>query len=184
MNIIQSGRTYYHTSYKIIEHVDLSYGKKGNDFGSGFYLTSSEKQAIGFVNAAIRKSKQPLGYGYVLSYRLKEVSGLEVFEFETTNADWLHCICAYRSGFKKAYEMWEKYDILAGKVANDDTNATISFYLNGAYGEIGSDRAVAAALEQLRPDVLENQICIKTEAALGRLEFIGDKKVMKRERSE
>ena len=184
MNIIQSGRSYYHTSYKIIEQVDLSYGKKGNDFGLGFYLTSSENQAVGFVNAAIRKGRQSLDYGYVLSYRLKDISGLGLFEFTTTTADWLHCICAYRSGFEKAYAMWEKYDILAGKVANDDTNVTISFYLNGAYGEVGSDRAVAAALEQLRPDVLEDQICIKTEIALSRLEFLCEKKVMKHERSQ
>ena len=184
MNIIQPERVYYHTSYLIIEQVDLSYGKKGNDFGAGFYLTSSEAQADRFVNAAIRKSELALDHGYVLTYRLKDISGLELFEFETTNAEWLHCICAYRSGFEKAYTMWEKYDILAGKVANDDTNATISFYLNGAYGEVGSERAVAAALEQLRPDVLEDQICVKTKAALDKLEYMREKRVAKRERTD
>ena len=182
MSIIRPDRVYYHTSYKIIEQVDLAYGKKGNDFGLGFYMTSSETQAERFVNAAIRKSRLPHDHGYVLTYKLRDSSDLELFEFETTNVEWLHCICAYRSGFEKAYAMWEKYDILAGKVANDDTNATISFYLNGAYGEVGSERAIAAALEQLRPDVLEDQICIKTEAALGRLEFVCEKKVAKRER--
>jgi hypothetical protein len=183
MNIVRAERVYYHTSYQIIGEIDLSYGKRGNDFGRGFYLTSSENQAERFVNAAIRKSGETLDCGYVLSYRLKDVSGLALFEFETTNAQWLHCICAYRRGFDKAYAMWEKYDILAGKVANDDTNATITFYLNGAYGEVGSERTVAFALEQLRPDVLENQLCIKTAAAVERLEYIGARKVMKRDRS-
>ena len=184
MSIILTNRQYYHTSYKIIEKVDLSFGKRGNDFGQGFYLTSSETQAKGFVNAAIRKSSLPLDCGYVLAYQLTDIAGLKCFEFEATTAEWLHCICAYRRGLENSYALWEKYDILAGKVANDDTNATISFYLNGAYGEVGSERAIAAALEQLRPDVLEDQICIKTEKASKRLEFLCEKKVAKYERPE
>jgi hypothetical protein len=184
MNIIRPGRIYYHTSYKYFERVDLLFGKRGNDFGKGFYLTSSEEQADKFVNAAIRKSEQALDHGYVISFRLTEASNLTLFEFDTTNAEWLHCICAFRSGFKKAFAEWEKYDIVAGKVANDDTNATISFYLSGAYGEVGSDAAVATALTQLRPDVLMDQICVKTDAAVSRLEFIGAKKVAKRERGK
>jgi hypothetical protein len=184
MNIIRPGHIYYHTSYKYFERVDLRFGKKGNDFGRGFYLTSSEEQADRFVNAAIRKSGQALTHGYVLSFKLAEASDLAMFEFATTDAEWLHCICAFRSGVEKAFAMWEKYDILAGKVANDDTNATISFYLNGAYGEVGSDAAVAIALAQLRPDVLKNQICVKTDAAASRLEFIGAKEVAKHERAK
>ncbi|MDR0875427.1 MAG: DUF3990 domain-containing protein [Clostridiales Family XIII bacterium] len=172
MSIIETGKIYYHTSYMRIEKVDLSLTKPGSDFGRGFYLTSSKEQAERFVNAAIRKSRQSLECGYVISYRLKETAGLALFEFETTNAEWLHCVCAFRSGFGKAASIWEGYDIIAGKVANDDTNATIMFYLAGAYGEVGSDGAVAAALGWLRPNVLEDQICLKTQHAVERLEYV------------
>jgi hypothetical protein len=180
MSIIEAGKIYYHTSYKVIEKIDLSVTKQGSDFGRGFYLTSSKEQAARFVNAAIRKSRQSLVCGYVLSYRLKETDGLELFEFETTDAAWLHCVCAFRSGFSKAASPWEGYDIIAGKVANDDTNATIMFYLGQAYGEVGSDRAVNTALELLRPDALEDQICLKTQNAVERLEFIDAYEVAKR----
>jgi hypothetical protein len=54
MSIIETDKLYFHTSYTIIDEIDLSFGKKGNDFGQGFYLTSSEKQAHRFINAAIR----------------------------------------------------------------------------------------------------------------------------------
>jgi hypothetical protein len=184
MSIIKADSIYYHTSYKIIDRIDLSIGKKGNDFGQGFYLTSSERQATRFIGAAIRKSGESLGEGYVLKYRLKNIEGLMLYEFETTDAAWLHCVCAYRSGLEKAFSVWEGYDIVAGKVANDDTNATISFYLNGAYGDVGSEEAVTAALHQLRPDVLEDQICLRTYDAINRLEFMDAKKVIKDEQRQ
>jgi len=179
MSIISSSRVLYHTSYTIIDSIDLSRSKTLNDFGRGFYLTTSKEQAIRFVNAAIRKSRKNLSHGILLSYEFSENHDLKYFEFETTNADWLHCICGYRRGIPGITASWDDYDLIAGKVANDDTNATISFYLNGAYGEIGSEEAVAAALKQLRPEALENQVCMKTQAAVDLLTFTGYEMVEK-----
>ena len=33
------------------------------------------------------------------------------------------------------------YDVISGKIANDATNITITAYLDGLYGEIGSNSA-------------------------------------------
>jgi len=179
MSILSSEGILFHTSYTIIDSIDLSKCKRMNDFGQGFYLTTAKEQAIRFVNAAIRKGGREVSHGYILTYEIKDYSGLKAFEFEATNADWLHCICGYRRGIARVCNLWDGYDLIAGKVANDDTNATITFYLNGAYGEVGSDEAVAAALKQLRPEVLENQICMKTQSAIDRLQFIGYETVEK-----
>jgi len=165
----------------IIDRIDLSKSKSLNDFGRGFYLTTAKEQAVRFVNAAIRKGGGGVSYGYILAYKISNDSGLKAFEFETTNTDWLHCICGYRREIFDICKRWDIYDLIAGKVANDDTNATITFYLNGAYGEVGSEEAVAAALKQLRPEVLENQICMKKQSAIDRLELIGYETVEKHE---
>jgi len=45
--------TLYHASYTIIETVNLSYCKKRNDFGRGFYLIGS----VGAIKTAIKTLK-------------------------------------------------------------------------------------------------------------------------------
>lgn len=62
-------------------------------------------------------------------------------------------------------------EIAVGKVANDNTNATIIAYLGGLYGDIDSDEAVDNAIKRLMPDRLEDQFCFLTERAIRCLEF-------------
>ncbi|MDR3295591.1 MAG: DUF3990 domain-containing protein [Clostridiales Family XIII bacterium] len=181
LDALRAGKPIYHTSYALIEQIDLGRCKKTNDFGRGFYLTTSKDQALRFVNAALRKGGGDLQSGYILSYTFAQADGLNVCEFRNTDAEWLHCVCGHRRGVERITALWESCDVLAGKVANDDTNATITFYLNGAYGEIGSKDAVAAALRQLRPEVLEDQICLKTQSAVDCLKLAGYEEVPKHE---
>ena len=70
------------------------------------------------------------------------------------------------------------YDILAGKVANDRTNPTITAYLAGLFGEVGSMRADEQCVSMLMPENLENQICLRTSAALACISFEGSEKVV------
>jgi hypothetical protein len=91
----------FHTSYTRIEQIDLTRCKRENDFGRGFYLTTSKEQAIRFANAAIRKGGSRLSF----------------------------------------------------------------------------------ALKQLRPEVLENQICLKTRKAIDCLTYLGFEEVEKHEHS-
>ena len=166
--------TLYHASYTVIENVDLSACKKRNDFGRGFYLTTSREQAEKFVKSSIRKSGQNLKTGYVNLYRMSDFEGLNCYEFTTTDKSWLHCVCAFRSAelFPNETKQWESYDIIIGKIANDDTMATITIYLEKGYGEVGSDDAVNTAVRTLKPDRLKDQLCFKTEAALSKIEFV------------
>ena len=168
------GITLYHASYAAIESVDLSACKKRNDFGRGFYLTTNSEQAEKFVRTSIRKSGQDLKFGYVNIYRMESFQGLKCHEFRTTDETWLHCVCAFRRTelFSREAAQWEDYDVLIGKIANDDTMATLTIYLRGGYGEIGSDEAVATAVRVLKPYRLHDQVCLKTENALSRIEFV------------
>jgi len=76
MSILNTASILYHTSYTIIDEIDLSMCKQLNDFGRGFYLTTSKDQALRFINAAIRKSRRNLTAGYILSYQAAGLGGL------------------------------------------------------------------------------------------------------------
>ena len=61
---------------------------------------------------------------------------LETHIFENADVDWLHCIAAHRKKkmFIEVEREMARYDIIAGKIADDATNATLTAYLAGAFG--------------------------------------------------
>ena len=72
---------------------------------------------------------------------------------------------------------WDKYDVIAGKIANDNTNRVITGYINGIYGEVGSESADAIAIGLLMPEKLTDQICFRTENALQKIKYVGSEEV-------
>ncbi|MBP5602306.1 MAG: DUF3990 domain-containing protein [Treponema sp.] len=181
--ILQNKVELYHASYTIIEKIDLLHCASGKDFGKGFYLTTSYEQACRFVRTALGKAaKNGLkeikdGTGFVSLFKFKgiEDKSIEYYEFSGADAEWLHCIAAHRKAglLKTEIERWQKYDILAGKIANDSTNQVLTAYINGLYGEIGSSKADETAIQLLLPNKLSDQICFRTQKAVDTLSFEG-----------
>jgi hypothetical protein len=171
--------TLYHASANRVETVDPSRGKIRSDFGRGFYVTTSRKQAERFVRTAVRKTGKDLMAGFVNEYRVDSFAGLNIHEFASTDQEWLNCVCAHRtrSGVFGDVRAWERFDVLAGKVANDDTMTVINIYLADGYGPRGSRDAVTLAVSLLRPERLEDQLCLKTDRAAARLVFLGAEQV-------
>lgn len=64
-----------------------------------------------------------------------------------------------------------KNRISPGKIANDNTNVTITAYLDGLYGETGSENADRICISLLLPERLQDQYCFRTEKALRTLCF-------------
>lgn len=183
--ILYDGIEMYHASYKIVDKIDLSKCNPGKDFGTGFYLTTNYAQACRFVKTAIAKAikngvKDVISdTGYISVFKYKENSNkkLSYFEFSGANEDWLHCVAAHRKAGLLSDEIkkWEKYDILAGKIANDATNQVLTAYMNGLYGEIGSYEADEAAIKFLIPNSLSDQVCFRTKKAIDALVFQNSK---------
>ena len=73
------------------------------------------------------------------------------------------------------------FDIIGGKIANDDTNATILAYMAGTFGEIGSPRADDICISLLLPERLKDQYCFRSEKSLKCLEWIKSERVWKRQ---
>jgi hypothetical protein len=180
MIISSKNLTLYHASSEVIEHPDLEFCRKRNDFGQGFYLTTSREQADRFIQTAIRKKSQSLSFGYVNEYVIQGFDGIKTLEFISADERWLRCICAYRRSDIAPEDTanWDAYDAIIGKVANDDTMTTLTIYLLGGYGVYGSPEAIATAVSQLKPQRLHDQICLKSQAAIDRLTSIAAHKVV------
>jgi hypothetical protein len=166
--------TLFHASYTAVEVVSLDRCRKRNDFGRGFYLTTSKEQAERFIRTAVLKSGKTLGAGVINKYSFPSFGQLQCHEFASADKGWLHCVCENRrrSPVGRSTLIWDSYDVLAGKIANDDTLTAISIYLSGGYGEYGSEEAVQAAIRVLKPERLKDQICLKSEEALAPLVFL------------
>ena len=176
---LYDGMTLYHGSSVPVEQPDLSKCSPRKDFGRGFYLTSSLEQARSFARIVARRTaREHVGEaadlrGYVSVYELHPKSALKVVTYETADADWLHCIVAHRQGapFEQLAQSLADADVIVGKVANDQTNATIIAYLAGAYGETGSALADELCISLLLPERLQDQACFRTQKALDCLTY-------------
>ena len=70
-----------------------------------------------------------------------------------------------------------RYDIIAGKIADDATNATLTAYLAGAFGMAGDKESDDFCIKRLLPNKLKNQYCFKTKAAIECLKFVESEKI-------
>ena len=186
--ILQDGMVLYHGSYVEIDNIDLSLCDENKDFGQGFYMTTSKYQAVSFIKTSLAKAKRnntipkEQTFGYVTSFRIRLNLDVIYHEFESINQDWLYYISLNRRRAlagqleKLLSEDFNKYEVLVGKIANDDTNMTLNAFLAGAYGEVDSDQAFAIVTQLLRPERLENQFCFKSKVAINMLEKVGAEK--------
>ena len=69
------------------------------------------------------------------------------------------------------------YDVGSGKIANDDTNATILAYMGNLYGSMEREQADKMCISLLLPERLQDQFCFRSEKAISTLEFLKSEKV-------
>lgn len=185
MKKLEDGMTLYHGSYCVVEAPDLEKCAMYKDFGRGFYLTTSKEQAKSFakISAAKAKSKglipQSEKFANISFFKVSKADTLKNFYFETADTDWLHCIVAHRkeNAFTDIKKSMKDYDVISGKIANDDTNATIIAYMGNLYGSMGSEQADKMCISLLLPERLQDQFCFRTEKAVSILEYLKSEKV-------
>ena len=108
----------YHGSYCEVQQPDLKRCARYKDFGQGFYVTTSRRQAENFSKISTQKG-----------------------------------------------------------IANDNTNATITTYMAGGFGELGTKQAEDICISLLLPERLQDQYCFRTEKALQCLTFVESEKI-------
>lgn len=148
--------TVYHGSVCEIKFPDITMSKRRLDFGPAFYLTSYKRQAEKW---ALRKASRTRGTPVVSVYSLMEnMTAFKVKNFDSTNGEWLDFVCACRHGKSPV----RKYDIIRGRVANDDVFKTIDAYLRGS---MTREEAIA----ELRYAKPNDQIAINKATAIASL---------------
>lgn len=185
MQGLYDGLILYHGSYCEVKKPLLSKCAKRKDFGQGFYLTSSKEQAESFLRTSIVKAvnngdaEPDQDYGFVSIFKVELPSELKCHIFENANEEWLHCVVAHRKrkSFVEIEEEMSKYDVIIGKIADDQTNTTLAAYIAGTFGTMGEPEADAFCIRQLFPERLKNQFCFKTERALESLHFVEGEKI-------
>ncbi|MBQ3266196.1 MAG: DUF3990 domain-containing protein [Ruminococcus sp.] len=156
----------YHGSNVIVENPRIITSEAGRDFGFGFYTTDIKDQAIRWAKRRARLVQRTIGQytPYISVYEFDEsaYSELKCIHYPEPTMDWLNMICKCRSNPNYVHG----YDIVTGKIANDNVGETVTYVLRNIMRK-------EDAVERLRFEKINNQICFNTENALSYLTFIG-----------
>lgn len=96
----------------------------------------------------------------VFCYQWRRDNNLKILEFEDTCMEWLEMVVKCRSQAEYSHG----YDIVIGKIANDNVGETISYVLQGIMRK-------EDALERLKFEKINHQIAFCTEKSLEYLTY-------------
>ena len=162
----------YHGTTLRIEQPHIIRSEIGRDFGFAFYTTDikeqAERWAVRRAKIEERRGKMPCD-AIVNCYEWnRDLTDLSCKEFSEADLDWLEMIMRCRSDI--GYQ--HGYDIVEGKIANDNVGETVSFVMQGIMRK-------EDAVERLKFEKINSQIAFCTERALETLTFV-DSYIVKR----
>ena len=136
----------YHGGVDIIKNPDVKFSKKYLDFGKGFYVTTFKEQAEKWAKRRAMRNGQK---AVVNIYEIPEnLSNYRVVKFKDDSL-WLNFICDCRKG----KDIYKKYDVAIGSVADDDVFKSIDMYFKGLWDE-------ERTLKEIKYYKMNNQICL------------------------
>ena len=158
----------YHGSFLEIAKPDLVHSRSNVDFGRGFYVTPLYEQAAKWCGKFKRRGKD----GVISRYGYDENRGneLKTLKFDSYSEEWLDFILSCRSGKDST-----DYDLVVGGVANDKVFNTVELFFDGLIDK-------TEAINRLRYEKPNLQICFRTERALSLLRFEGSETLWQRTR--
>ena len=155
----------YHGSTMEVPQPRILKSEIGRDFGFAFYTTDIQAQAERWARRRAmiesRRTKTKV-HAIVSVYEWDEDAAkqLRFLQFDGASMEWLELVVTCRSKSDYAHS----YDIVEGKIANDNGGETVSYVMQGIMRK-------EDAIERLRFEQINNQIAFCTEAALRTLRF-------------
>jgi len=153
----------YHGSDTVVENPEIIISEIGRDFGFGFYTTDIYEQATRWAKRKTLMSKKVGLRAIVNNYEFELETAerdLKIKIFTEPSLEWMDFVIACRSDVLFKHE----YDIVIGNIANDKVGETISFVMAGIMRK-------EDALDRLKFQQINNQICFNTNKALKYLKF-------------
>ena len=150
----------YHGSTIIVENPVIRPQSAGRDFGMGFYCTDIRSQAESWAKrqGRIRKQTAILNiYEFDIDYAQ---NNLNFKTFKDYSHEWLEIVINCRKNLQYTHG----FDIVYGKIANDDVGETVQAILDGLM-------PFDFALQKLAFMPANNQYCFCTEKSLAYLGF-------------
>lgn len=115
--------TLYHGTNESFDAPDPNRGRRGTDFGQGFYLTPDFDSAVKIAGLAVVRAG--VGRKVVMRYNFDEdkaeVLGLNRLRFPSLDEEWMSFVIANRTGDRTAsdHNIDRLYDVVDGLVADD-----------------------------------------------------------------
>ena len=155
----------YHGSIDIVENPEIRIPSRTLDYDSGFYTTTSFRQAEDWVR---RKLNANTLVGYVNVYEFDEtlMNSLNAMLFESPTEEWVDFVMNNRTN----KDFYHDFDIVYGPVANDKVYAAFALYEGGIIDK-------QTLISELKAYKLVDQYLFHTDKAVKTLKFIEAKEV-------
>lgn len=155
----------YHGSVTEVVYPKILKNEIGRDFGFAFYTTDIREQAERWALRKARLEKRKSGTqcrAVVNIYEWdEEEENVLTKRFKNASMDWLDMVVNCRGNVRYSHS----YDIVIGKIANDNVGETVSYVMRGIMRK-------EDAIERLKFEKINNQIAFCTEKAIKTLKFI------------
>lgn len=159
--------TLFHGSTVEVEQPQIIVSDIGRDFGPAFYTTGVKAQAERWAVRRARFARKGgrAGTPAVVSiYEFDEAAALSALKykrFSGVSMEWLDMVVSCRSRLSYRHG----YDLMFGKVANDNVGETVSYVIAGVMPK-------EIAIEQLKFQQINDQIAFCTPGSLRFLKFV------------
>ncbi len=119
----------YHGSNMAIDAIDLNRGRRGKDFGRGFYLSADLDQALMMAERTV--AREETGTPTITTYEFDDSiihspTDLNIKTFDGYTRQWAEFIMMNRRN--KSNEQVHNFDIVYGPIADDKVGLQISRY--------------------------------------------------------
>lgn len=150
----------YHGSLEVVKQPKIIKPNRSLDYGSGFYTTTSEKQAKEWVQKRMLETHTNVGYVNIYEFDENKINELNCLIFNEPIEEWATFVLSNRT---KA-DYIHNFDIVYGPVANDKVYYQFNMYEAGGI-------SIETLIRELKTFVLVDQYLFHTEKSLSYLHF-------------
>lgn len=156
----------YHGSLEVVESPEIRKPNRTLDYGSGFYTTTSNNQALAWVQRRMKEQKKDEGFVNVYELNESTLDGLKCLFFENPTEEWVDFVMKNRTRLGFVHD----YDVVYGPVANDRVYAAFALFEGGILDK-------QSLIAELKTYNLVDQYLFHTPKSLKALTFIEGKEV-------